>query len=108
MLVKSKFYRHSQLPNLIERFSFPSPFVGPLIPLFWTFGDVSSGFQSQSEQTYFMHILHVLRFTSGATPADVLATTMAAEPFSSTVLGIFVSTAFVLFFWQNSTVFDLG
>ena len=24
------------------------PFVGPLIPLFWTSGDVSSGFQSQS------------------------------------------------------------
>ena len=24
------------------------PFVGPLIPLFWTFCDVSSGFQSQS------------------------------------------------------------
>ena len=23
-------------------------FVGPLIPLFWTSGDVSSGFQSQS------------------------------------------------------------
>ena len=25
-------------------------FVGPLIPLFWTSGDVSSGFQSQSRQ----------------------------------------------------------
>ena len=24
------------------------PFVGPLIPLFWTSGDISSGFQSQS------------------------------------------------------------
>ena len=24
------------------------PFVGPLIPLFWTSGDVPSGFQSQS------------------------------------------------------------
>ena len=24
------------------------PFVGPLIPLFWISGDVSSGFQSQS------------------------------------------------------------
>ena len=27
-------------------------FVGPLIPLFWTSGDVSSGFQSQSGQPY--------------------------------------------------------
>ena len=28
------------------------PFVGPLIPLFWTSGDASSGFQSQSGQFY--------------------------------------------------------
>ena len=27
-------------------------FVGPLIPLFWTSGDVSYGFQSQSGQPY--------------------------------------------------------
>ena len=26
--------------------------MGPLIPLFWTFGDISSGFQSQSGQPY--------------------------------------------------------
>ena len=28
------------------------PFMGPLIPLFWTSGDVSSGFQYQSGQSY--------------------------------------------------------
>ena len=28
------------------------PFLGPLIPLLWTFGDVSSGFQRQSRQLY--------------------------------------------------------
>ena len=28
------------------------PFVGPGMPLFWTSGDVSSGFQSQSGQPY--------------------------------------------------------
>ena len=28
------------------------PFIGPLILLFWTSGDVSSRFQSQSEQLY--------------------------------------------------------
>ena len=28
------------------------PFMGPLIPLFWISGDVSSGFQSQSGQHY--------------------------------------------------------
>ena len=26
--------------------------MGPLIPLFWTSGDISSGFQSQSGQPY--------------------------------------------------------
>ena len=37
--------------NLIEFFKFlldTCLFVGPLIPLFWTSGDVSSWFQSQS------------------------------------------------------------
>ena len=28
------------------------PFLGPLISLFWTSGDVSSGFQSQNGQPY--------------------------------------------------------
>ena len=28
------------------------PFMGPLIPLFWTSGDVASGFQLQSGQSY--------------------------------------------------------
>ena len=40
-----------------------SLFVGPLIPLFWTSGDVSSGFQSQSGQHYLhlaeAYVLHV-------------------------------------------------
>ena len=48
-------------------------FVGPLIPLFWTSGDVCPGFQSQGG---FPHLCAsspahngFLRFTSGATPA---------------------------------------
>ena len=48
-------------------------FVGPLIPLFWTSGEVCPGFQSQDG---FPHLcasspVHngFLRFTSGATPA---------------------------------------
>ena len=48
-------------------------FVGPLIPLFWTSGDICPGFQSQggfpclcaSSPVY----NRFLRFTSGATPA---------------------------------------
>ena len=31
-------------------------FVGPLMPLFWTSGDVFSGFQSQSGQPYSPHL----------------------------------------------------
>ena len=32
--------------------------MGPLIPMFWTSGDVSSGFQSQSGQP-FLHLAEV-------------------------------------------------
>ena len=35
-----------------------SPFVGPLILLFWTSGDISSGFQSQNGQSY-LHLVEV-------------------------------------------------
>ena len=34
----------------------------------------------------YIHGIHSLIFTSGVTPADLLATSMAAEPFSSTYL----------------------
>ena len=57
-------------------------FVGPLTPLFRTSGDVCPGFQSQGESSR-LHVLaptrnKFLRFTSGATPADL---SMVAEPF---------------------------
>ena len=35
--------------------------MGPLIPLFWTSGDVSSGFQSQSGQRY-LHLAEAYVF----------------------------------------------
>ena len=67
--------------------------MGPLIPLFWTSGDVSSGFQSQNGfslihtwQSRMSNITCSLRFTSGATPADLLVASMAAKPISSTYL----------------------
>ena len=49
-------------------------FGGPLVPLFWISGDVSSGFQSQSGLPY-SHCggkrnVHSPRSTSGATLAD--------------------------------------
>ena len=52
-------------------------FGGPLVPLFWISGDVSSGFQSQSGLPY-SHCrgernVCSPRSTSGATLADLLA-----------------------------------
>ena len=60
------------------------PILGPLVPLFWIFSDVSSGFQSQSGLPY-LHCrgeckVYFLRSTSDATPADLLTTSMAASP----------------------------
>ena len=50
--------------------------MGPLIPRFWTSGDVPSGFQQQSGPPR-LHVLSpmrngFLRFTSGATSADLM------------------------------------
>ena len=60
-----------------------SLFVGPLIPLFWTSGDVCPGFQSQVGSPCLHASLpkctRILRFTSGATPAEVLAASMACQ-----------------------------
>ena len=52
------------------------PFLGPLVPLFWISGDISSGFQSQSGLPY-SHCggecnVRSPRSTSGATLADLL------------------------------------
>ena len=55
------------------------PFLGPLVPLFWISGDVSSGFQSQSGFCLIRYFcrgecnIHSPRFTSGATLANLLA-----------------------------------
>ena len=63
------------------------PFLGPLVPLFWISGDVSSGFQSQSGCCLIRYFcggecnVHSPRFTSGATLADLLAA--GAQPVTS-------------------------
>ena len=49
--------------------------MGPLIPLFWTSGDVSLFTLGRC-----LYVTYSLRFTSGATLADLLAASMAAEP----------------------------
>ena len=60
------------------------------MPLCWTSGDVCAGFQSQGGSPLFCASLSVcngfLRFTSDATPADCLATSMVVESFSVHVL----------------------
>ena len=54
------------------------PFLGPLVPLFWISGDVSSGVQSQSRICLIRFFcegecyVHSPRSTSGATLADLL------------------------------------
>ena len=58
-------------------------FMGPLIHLFWTSGDVSFGIQSQRGQPY-SHLLeifmiHSITFTSCVTPADLLVASMTAD-----------------------------
>ena len=60
-------------------------FAGPLIPLFWTSGHVCPGFQSQGGFSHLCALLPThngfLRFTSGMTPADLLAASMVPQLF---------------------------
>ena len=66
------------------------PILGPLVPLFWISGDVSSVFQSQSGFCL-IHFcrgkcnVHSLRFTSGATPAHLLTVGMATSHFPTCI-----------------------
>ena len=63
------------------------PFLGPLVPLFWISGDVSSGFQSQSGFCLIRYFsggecnVHSPRFTSRDTLANLLAA--GAQPVTS-------------------------
>ena len=56
-------------------------FVGPLKLLFWTSGDISLFTLGRG-----VCVIHFPRFSSGATPADLLAASMAAKPFYSLYL----------------------
>ena len=58
-------------------------FVGSLIPLFGTSSDVCPGFQCQGGSLACFLACVILRFTSGATPADSIEVSMVAEPFRS-------------------------
>ena len=71
---------HVALTTFLKKsFGEHKSFTGLLIPLFWTSGDVSSGFQSQVGFPR-LHALSpvynkFLGFTSGPTPADLLTIT---------------------------------
>ena len=56
-------------------------FVEPLVPLFGTSGDVCPGYQSQSAR-FLASCNGFLRFTSGATPADLLTASMVTQHFT--------------------------
>ena len=64
--------------------------ISPFLHLFWTSGDVCPRYQSQGGSPCLCALLPtyngILRFTSGATPADLLAASLTAEPFRSTSL----------------------
>ena len=71
--------------------SFFFSFLGPLVPLFWISGDVSPGFQSQSGFCLIRYFcggecnVHSPRFTSGATPADLLTPSMVISHFPTCI-----------------------
>ena len=81
-----RFFIHVELFFFFNFLLDTCPFFGPLIPLFWTSGDVSSGFQSQSGSALFelcggVRDICSLRFTSGATPLTVYIASIAAGCF---------------------------
>ena len=66
------------------------PILGPLVPLFWISGDVSSGLQSQSQSVLLSLFIislfcggkcnvHSPRSTSGATPANLMTVGIPAS-----------------------------
>ena len=64
-------------------------FFGPLMPLFWTSGDVYSGFQSQGGSLVYFLACVIIRFTFCVTYADCVGVNMAAEGFQSTYLQMY-------------------
>ena len=84
-------------------------FVGPLTPQFCTSGDVCPGFQSQGGFPHLRVSLPVhnrfLRFTSGATPTDLLVAGMAASRISSMLqCTIFLQPSFFACVLWNETL----
>ena len=62
--------------------------MGPLIPLFWTSGDICPGFQSQGGSLLHAFSLTsvILIVTSDVIPADCIEVSMTPKPFWSTYL----------------------
>ena len=71
-------------------------FVGPMISLFWTSGDVSPGFQRYGSLACFLACL-ILRFSASATPAVRIGVSMAAKPYVVFSLIIYIGTILCTF-----------
>ena len=86
--------------------TYTCPILGPLIPLFWISGDVSSGFQSQSGLPY-SHCggernVRSLRSTSGATRCRPLDGKHCGAPvYTSFYLYVFSSFVSIFQFYQQ-------
>ena len=73
--------------------TYTCPILGPLVPMFWISGNVSSGFQIQSGfclnriflprwmNYYYYYYYYSLRSTSGATPANYMTASIIADHF---------------------------
>ena len=92
-------------------------FVGPLIPLFWTSGDIYHGWHKDRVDPLLAYFLtcSILRFTSVMTLADCIEVHMATKSFWSMYLQIMCPQA-LLWIWthdraccmQHSTVNHLA
>ena len=60
-------------------YKYRTEYTGPLIPLFWTSGDICPGLKVRVDP--FLVWNGFLSFISGVTPADLLMASMAVEPF---------------------------
>ena len=76
--------RYAQFCFLLKKRKTSVLFVGPLVLLFWTSSDVCNGSPSLRASSFVCNWF--LRFTSGATPADILA----CSKLNSVVIGCLI------------------
>ena len=69
-------------------------YVGPLVPPFWTYGDVCTGFQITSGSNHLRALLPahdgLHGFICSITPAGLVVVSMAADPFTHIFIQVLV------------------